>query len=78
MIQVKLLAFATAADRLGWREMYVECSPDDSPRAILERHAPGFDFASARVAVDCEYMAWDDAVGPVVQEIAIIPPVSGG
>lgn len=78
MIQVKLLAFATAADRLGWREMFVECSPGDSPRGILERHAPGFDFSSARVAVDCEYMAWDDAVGPVAHEIAILPPVSGG
>lgn len=78
MIQVKLLAFAQAADWLGWREIFVECSPDETPRAILDRHAPGFDFESARVAVDCEYMAWDDAVGAMAQEIAIIPPVSGG
>ena len=78
MIQVKLLAFATAADWLGWREMLVECSPDETLRATLERHAPGFDCDSARVAVDCEYMAWDDAIGALAQEVAIIPPVSGG
>jgi len=78
MIQVKILAFAQAADRLGWREMLAECAPDESPRAIVERIAPGFDFEWARVAVDCEYMPWDDAVGAVAQEIAILPPVSGG
>jgi molybdopterin converting factor small subunit len=78
MIHVKLLAFAQAADRLGWREMIVECAPDETLRAIVERHAPGFDFSASRVAVDCEYMPWDDAVGALAQEIAIIPPVSGG
>ena len=78
MIHVRLLAFAQAADRLGWREMLVECAPDETLRAIVERHAPGFDPASARVAVDCEYMAWDDAVGALAQEVAILPPVSGG
>ena len=78
MIQVKLLAFAQAADRLGWREMLAECAPDDTLRGIIGRNAPGFDFTSARVAVDCEYMSWDDAVGALAQEIAIIPPVSGG
>ena len=78
MILVKLLAFAQAADRLGWREMLAECAPDETLRGIVGRNAPGFDFASARVAVDCEYMSWDDAVGALAQEIAIIPPVSGG
>ena len=78
MIQVKLLAFAQAADRLGWREMLVECAPDETLRDIVERHAPGFDFTSARVAVDCEYMSWDDAAGALAQEVAILPPVSGG
>ena len=78
MIHVKLLAFAHAADRLGWREMLVECAPDETLRAIVERHAPGFDFASARVAVDCEYMSWDDAAGALAREVAILPPVSGG
>ncbi|MEO6786546.1 MAG: MoaD/ThiS family protein [Chthoniobacteraceae bacterium] len=78
MIQVKLLAFAQAADRLGWREMPVECAPNDTLRTIVGRVAPGFDFTSARVAVDCEYAAWDDAAGVLAQEVAILPPVSGG
>ena len=78
MIQVKLLAFAQAADRLGWREMLVECAPGETLRMIVERNAPGLDFNSTRVAVDCEYLPWDDAVGALAQEIAILPPVSGG
>ena len=32
----------------------------------------------ARVAVDCEYCSWDDAIGPMAQELAVLPPVSGG
>ena len=78
MIHVKLLAFAQAADWLGCREMLVECSPDETLRDIVGRHAPGVDFSSTRVAVDCEYLPWDDAVGALAQEIAILPPVSGG
>jgi molybdopterin converting factor small subunit len=78
MIRVKLLAFAQAADRLGWRERLVECAPDETLRAIVERNAPGFDFTSARAAVNCEYAAWDDAAGALAREIAILPPVSGG
>jgi len=78
MISVKLLAFAQAADRLGWRDMLVECASDETPRAILARVAPGFDPDNVRVAVNCEYRAWDDAVGSLAQEVALLPPVSGG
>lgn len=75
---LKLLAFAQAADRLGWREMTVECAAGEPLREILMRVAPDFDVSSSRVAVDCEYASWDDAPGPTSKEIAIIPPVSGG
>ncbi len=78
MIFVKLLAFAQAADRLGWRNMAVECSPQDTPREIVTRIAPTFEPGNIRVAVNCEYQSWDDAVGPLAQEIALLPPVSGG
>ncbi len=78
MISVKLLAFAQAADRLGWRDMLVDCAAHETPREIFERIAPGFDPGAARVAVNCEYTAWDDAVGPLAQELALLPPVSGG
>ena len=78
MIQVKLLAFANAAIRLGWRETFAECSPSETPRELFGRIAPSFEIASSRVAVDSEYHSWDDAIGPVAQEVAVIPPVSGG
>jgi len=28
--------------------------------------------------VNCEYSTWDDAVGPFAEELALLPPVSGG
>lgn len=76
-MQVTLLAFAQARDRLGFRERAVECAPAESARAVLARVAPDFDVTSLRVAVDGEYHDWDDAIGEV-REIALIPPVSGG
>jgi len=78
MIHVKFLAFARTADLLGWRDMIVECGPGETPREIMERIAPGFSPDAIRVAVDCEYCSWDDAVGALAQEVALIPPVSGG
>ena len=76
-MQIKLLAFAQSADRLGFRERLVECTPDDSPRTIVARIDPAFSTENLRVAVDEEYAAWDAPVGHA-REIALIPPVSGG
>ena len=76
-MQLRILAFAQAQDRLGFSERVVECSASDSPRTILAAVAPDFDGAGMRVAVDCEYHDWDAPVGAVA-ELAIIPPVSGG
>jgi hypothetical protein len=58
-MQVKLLAFAQAQDRLGFHERLVECDARESPRELLARIAPDFELASTRVAVDCEYTDWD-------------------
>lgn len=76
-MQIRLLAFAQAADRLGFRECLVECTPDDSARSILARIAPDFEITALRAAVDHEYRPWDAAIGEA-REIALIPPVSGG
>ena len=76
-MQVKLLAFAQAADRLGFRERVVECTPEDSPRAILARLSSELCTADLRVAVDEEYVDWNRPIGQA-REIALIPPVSGG
>ncbi len=76
-MQVKLLAFAHAADALGFRERILECAAHESPRAILARIEPRFSTENLRVAVDEEYADWDRAIGDA-REIALIPPVSGG
>jgi molybdopterin synthase sulfur carrier subunit len=76
-MQVTLLAFAQARDQLGWPERLVECAPEETPRAILARIAPGLRAETMRVAVDQEYQGWDAPIGPA-KEIALIPPVSGG
>jgi molybdopterin converting factor small subunit len=76
-MQVNLLAFAQARDQLGWAERTVECAPEDTPRAVLARVAPGLSVDVMRVAIDQEYQAWDAPIG-AASEIALIPPVSGG
>jgi molybdopterin converting factor small subunit len=76
-MQVQLLAFAQAHEKLGFRERTVECMPGDTPRTLLARLAPGFEIATARVAIDHEYRDWDTPLGDA-RELAIIPPVSGG
>jgi molybdopterin converting factor small subunit len=58
--------------------MLAECSPGQSPLEIVTSLAPGFSPGSWRVAVDCEYASWDEGIAATAQEIAIIPPVSGG
>ena len=76
-MQLRLLAFAQAHDLLGFRERVVECTPAETPRALLARLAPGANCAAMRVALDCEYADWDAPIG-AARELALIPPVSGG
>jgi len=76
-MQVNVLAFAQSRDLLGWSERVVECSPEETPRAVLARVAPGLHVDTMRVAIDQEYQAWDTPIG-AASEIALIPPVSGG
>ena len=76
-MQVRLLAFAHTREQLGFDERLVECLAADTPRTLLARLAPGFSPAGLRVAVDCEYRDWDAPLGSA-EEVAIIPPVSGG
>lgn len=77
-MQIRVLAFAIAADTLGWRELHADCDPLQTPREIVNTLSPGFSAGNWRVALDCEYCSWDEPVGALAQEIAIIPPVSGG
>jgi molybdopterin synthase sulfur carrier subunit len=80
MPPLKILAFAHARSAVGFAEQTVEVLPTDTPRMIL-MGLLGDQSASVcgtcRVAIDLEYRAWDEPIGNA-QEMAIIPPVSGG
>jgi molybdopterin converting factor small subunit len=77
-MKVTLLAFASAAQRLGWRTREMDAAPEATPAELFQRASAGFAPGVARVAVDGEYHDWEAAIGPDAREIAIIPPVSGG
>jgi len=76
-MQITLLAFAQARQRLGFSECAVACEPEETPRGVMARVAPGFSLEGMRVALDCEYASWDLPLGSA-RELAVIPPVSGG
>lgn len=77
-MNVTLLAFATAAERLGWRAREVAAEADATPLALFRQVSPDFSPLSARAAVDGEYHEWDTPIGADAREVAVIPPVSGG
>jgi molybdopterin synthase sulfur carrier subunit len=74
---MKILAFAAARERAGFAELEIPVDPAETPRGILRRAAPQLPLENLRAAVDCEYWDWDAPVG-AAEELAIIPPVSGG
>lgn len=77
-MKIKILTFAQTRTQLGFDERVVDCAPADTPRAILQRIAPQFDPGKTiRVAVNQEYSDWDQPIGEA-NELALIPPVSGG
>ena len=77
-MKVTLLAFASAAQRLGWRSQEVEADPTATPLALFQHVNPDFAPGVARVAVDGNYHEWGTPIGAEAREVAIIPPVSGG
>lgn len=76
-VSITILAFAQARDTFGFSSRCVACTPDDTPRTILQQVAPAVALDHLRVALDHEYSTWDTPVG-AARELAIIPPVSGG
>ena len=76
-MQITLLAFAQARQRLGFSDRVVTCEPGETPRSLLQRLAPEVSLEGMRVAMDCEYASWDAPIG-AARELAVIPPVSGG
>jgi len=76
-MEITLLAFAHARENFGFSSRTVSCDPEESPRALLARIAPGVDLRHVAVALDHEYVSWDSPLGQA-RELALIPPVSGG
>jgi molybdopterin synthase sulfur carrier subunit len=76
-MEIVLLAFAQARQRLGFSDRKVTCEPEETPRELLQRLVPGVSVEGMRVALDCEYASWDAPIG-AARELAVIPPVSGG
>ena len=79
-MSVKILYFASLADRAGCSEETVDANTV-SAKSIYEearlRHGFAFDVDRLRVAVNGAFVSWDSAVRDG-DEIVFIPPVSGG
>ena len=78
---VRVLLFGAAADRAGVRETYVqagEITLDELWPLLAERH-PGLSPMrdTLAFAVNGEYARGDASVSPG-DEVAVLPPVSGG
>jgi MoaE-MoaD fusion protein len=81
-MHIRLLAFATAADALGTRETTVEL-PDGATVAVLREHllstCPDLTPHWPRLAVAVEgELVREDRVLAEGEEVALLPPVSGG
>ena len=81
MEDVKVLLFGAAADRAGTREMQVpveEVTLDELWPLLAERH-PGLSpmRGTLAFAVNGEFARGDTRVSPG-DEVAVLPPVSGG
>jgi molybdopterin converting factor subunit 1 len=79
---MKILFFAQAAQLAGTREEQWEIpspiSPDQFWEELERRHSgTGSLRASCRLARNCEYLSQEGCLHPG-DEVAIIPPVSGG
>ncbi|UTX48280.1 MoaD/ThiS family protein [Chryseobacterium sp. MA9] len=78
---LKILAFGITKDIFGTSEKEIEINEGASVKALkelLEKDFPELKrLKSYFIAVDDEY-AEDDQIVTVSNEIAIIPPVSGG
>jgi molybdopterin converting factor subunit 1 len=80
-MKINILAFGITKDIFGGSTVSIEMANDATVynlKYILEKQYPGLkQLASYMVAVNNEYALAEDIIHPC-DEIAIIPPVSGG
>ncbi|QDQ41675.1 MoaD/ThiS family protein [Methylacidiphilum kamchatkense] len=76
---IRILAFAQAKELLGFTEKMLFVDRSKTPREIIIGIEPTFfeKIHGARVAIDQRYASWDQPIEEA-EEMAIIPPVSGG
>ncbi len=81
-MKIRILAFASAAEALGCRQLEIELDEPASVRDLLDRleqRAPGLAPIRARlaVAIDGQLVTTDRTLRDSA-EVALLPPVSGG
>ncbi|MEM6885579.1 MAG: MoaD/ThiS family protein [Verrucomicrobiota bacterium] len=79
MGKITVLAFSTSRQVMGFTECVVEYESQDTVESLLTRLVPNVreHCSTARVALDQEFAEWSDLVDGH-EELAILPPVSGG
>lgn len=75
----RVLMFGRLADAAGWRERTIDARSIATLRAALAAEAPrlGLDAATVTVVVNDVMVRGDAAIGDA-DEVAFLPPVSGG
>lgn len=81
-MKIKIRLFAICRERVGRSEVALEFPPGTSVQAVMDEMASRFPQLGARldnlmVAVNSEYVSPDFVVHEG-DEVALIPPVSGG
>lgn len=79
---IKVRLFAVIADIAGARELEIELPDEATGRELLDELKARFPKLaglepSLKLAVNQEYVSWDHKLSPA-DEVALIPPVSGG
>lgn len=82
-MQLEVLLFAAARDAAGSDKIRLELPDRAKASDVMEaigQQLPKLKglLPSCRLAIDCSYVAGDCEVSANADEIALIPPVSGG
>lgn len=74
---IRVLAFGALAQRLGWSEQAMALRPGDTVGTLRAQLALGSAAGLVRIAVN-QAFATDEQGLAAGDEVALIPPVSGG
>ncbi|MBA32167.1 MAG: molybdopterin synthase sulfur carrier subunit [Chloroflexi bacterium] len=82
MFEVKIIFFSILREKLNLREIFIECGENTSIHGVIEIlmrkiNFEDYDLSKCMIAVNEDYVD-DNYLIKNGDEIAIIPPVSGG